>query len=77
MKRGWVKAKLADFKNKLSPDKKVVKGLQTTTKERYLDFDPTFLKEKLFKNYNIKVSRETLRKWFMAENIWIAKGRRK
>lgn len=44
------------------------------TKERYLDFGPTFLKEKLFENHNINVSRETLRKWLMAENIWLAKN---
>ncbi len=47
------------------------------TRERYFDFGPTFLKEKLFENHNIDVSRETLRKWLIGENIWLAKSNRK
>lgn len=52
----------------------IKQNILTITKERYFDFGPTFLKEKLFENHNINVSRETLRKWLMAENIWIAKN---
>jgi len=47
------------------------------TKEKYSDFGPTFLGEKLLENHNISVSKETLRKWLIAENIWIAKRRKK
>jgi transposase len=52
----------------------IKQNILTITKERYLDFGPTFLKEKLFETHNINVSRETLRKWLMAENIWLAKN---
>jgi len=44
---------------------------------KYTDFGPTFLSEKLSENHNIKVSRETLSKCLMAENIWSAKCRSK
>jgi transposase len=47
------------------------------TKEKYVDFGPTFLREKLLENHNINVSRETLRKWLIAENIRSAKCRPK
>jgi transposase len=47
------------------------------TRERYFDFGSTFLKEKLFENHDIEVSRETLRKWLIAENIWLAKSKGK
>ena len=45
-------------------------------KEKYIDFGPTFLREKLIENHNITVSRETLRKWMTAENIWKTKRRK-
>lgn len=47
------------------------------TKEKYIDFGPTFLKEKLFENHNIDISKETLRKWLIAENILSVKHRNK
>jgi len=47
------------------------------TKEKYIDFGPTFLREKLLENHNISVSKETLRKWLISEDIWTAKGRKK
>lgn len=52
----------------------IKQNILAITRERYLDFGPTFLKEKLIENHNINVSRETLRKWLVAENIWIAKN---
>lgn len=56
---------------------KIKQNVISITKEKYIDFGPTFLKEKLLENHNISVSKETLRKWLIAENIWIAKGRKK
>lgn len=41
-------------------------------RERYHDFGPTFAAEKLFAD-GLKVSKETLRKWMIAEGLW--KGR--
>jgi transposase len=52
----------------------IKQNILAITRERYFDFGPTFLKEKLFENHNIDVSRETLRKWLIAENIWLAKS---
>ncbi len=52
----------------------IKQNILAITKERYFDFGPTFLKEKLFENHNVEVSRETLRKWLIAENIWLAKS---
>ncbi len=55
----------------------VKQNILTITKEKYIDFGPTFLREKLFENHNIDVSKETLRKWLIAENIWTSKRRSK
>lgn len=38
-------------------------------RRRYLGFNPTFASEKLFENDRIKISRETLRQWFITESI--------
>ena len=35
----------------------------------YAGFNPTFASEKLFERNKIKIGRETLRQWFIAENI--------
>lgn len=58
--------------NKICKEKK--QNILAITKEKYVDFGPTFLKEKLLENHNINVSKETLRKWLIAEDIWIAKN---
>lgn len=42
-------------------------------RERYYDFGPTFAAEKLGAVEGLKISKETLRQWMMAEGIW--KGR--
>ncbi len=47
------------------------------TRDKYSDFGPTFLREKLLENHNILVSRETLRKWLIVEDIWKAKNCKK
>ncbi len=36
-------------------------------RERYRDFSPTFASEKLEELEGVRVSRETLRKWFIEE----------
>ena len=55
----------------------IKQNILSITKEKYIDFGPTFLREKLLENHNISISKETLRKWLIAENIWVAKGRKK
>lgn len=44
----------------------------TVVRERYHDFGPTFAAEKLLLD-GLKVSKETLRKWMIADGLW--KGR--
>jgi transposase len=40
------------------------------------DFKPTFAAEQLAKRHDIRVSKETLRQWMMAEGIWQSQGRK-
>lgn len=44
---------------------------------KYYDFGPTFAAEKLKENHDLQISKETLRQWMMAENIWEGKRRKK
>lgn len=46
-------------------------------KEKYMDFGPTFLGEKLSEEHNIAISKETLRQLMISENIWKTKRRKK
>ena len=45
-------------------------------KERYADFGPTLACEKLAQLHDCRVSRETLRKWMIAEGLWLDRRRR-
>lgn len=42
----------------------------TLVRENYADFGPTLAAEKLAERHGLKVSRETLRKWMIAEGLW-------
>ena len=46
-------------------------------KERYADFGPTLAAEMLLEHHDLKVSRETLRKWMQADGIWLSRKQRK
>lgn len=46
-------------------------------KERYADFGPTFAAEKLAEDHDLKVSRETLRKWMQDAGIWLSRTQRR
>jgi len=45
-------------------------------KRYYSDFRPTFAAEKLLENHGIFVSRETLRKWMIAADLWVPRDKR-
>ncbi len=45
-------------------------------RERYADFGPTFAAEKLMDCEELKVSKETLRQWMMAEGLWKGRARK-
>jgi len=49
---------------------KVKENILIIIKEKYPDFGPTFLGEKLLENHDIKISKETLRQLMISENIW-------
>src|SRR5262249_33371259 len=52
------------------------KAMQILSREDYLGFGPTLASEELERRDQIVVSRETLRKWMIAEKLWRA-GKRK
>ena len=46
-------------------------------RNKYPDFGPTLISEKLEENHGVKISRETLRTWMQEASIWITKDRKK
>ena len=42
----------------------------------YSDFGPTLAQEQLQQRHGIEVSRDSLRKWMIAENVWVARAQR-
>lgn len=46
-------------------------------REKYEDFGPTLVSEKLNESHGIKVSKETLRQWMMVGHLWMGKIQRK
>lgn len=49
----------------------------TLVKESYPDFGPTLAAEMLSDQHGFKVSRETLRKWMIADGIWLPRKERR
>lgn len=49
----------------------------TLVKERYADFGPTFAAEKLAEDHDLKISRETLRKWMQDAGLWLSRKQRR
>ena len=49
----------------------------TLVKESYPDFGPTLAAEMLADQHGFKVSRETLRKWMIADGIWLPRKERR
>lgn len=46
-------------------------------REHYLDFGPTLATEMLVEHHGLVVSRETLRKWMIADGIWLSRKQRR
>jgi len=46
-------------------------------KENYADFGPSLAAEMLEQNHGFKLSRETLRKWMVADGIWLSRKQRR
>lgn len=49
----------------------------TLVKENYVDFGPTLAAEMLLEHHELKVSRETLRKWMQGAGIWLSRKQRR
>jgi transposase len=62
-------------------NRKLKEGLKlkivNTVKEHYTDFGPTLAAEKLLKNHQLQISRETLRLLMKNEGLWKGKKRKK
>ena len=58
-----------------------LEGLRDLTlsivRERYADFGPTLVAEKLAERDGVKVSRETLRKWMVEDGLWLSRSQRR
>jgi hypothetical protein len=46
-------------------------------REKYGDFEPAFAAEKLAEAERISISEDTLRRWLIAEGLWLGRRRRK
>jgi transposase len=46
-------------------------------KTRYADFGPTLATEVLLEKHELRVGRETLRRWMMAEGLWLSRTQRR
>jgi hypothetical protein len=56
-------------------------GLREYTVElvrtKYANFGPTLAAEVLFEKHFVKVGRETLRKWMVADGLWLSRKQRR
>lgn len=88
----WVRALLAEMKEKGDAvvvhglrgrpsnrrvDEKIRgRAMEIVKSADWQDFKPTFASEQLAKRHQIRVSKETVRQWMIAEGIWQSKGRK-
>ena len=49
----------------------------TLIRESYADFGPTLATEKLAERHDLVVSRETVRKWMIADGLWLSRAQRR
>ena len=60
--------------NKITESRK--EKILSLIKEQYSDFGPTLATEKLDERHDIRISKETVRRWMISEDIWKAKSRK-
>jgi hypothetical protein len=46
-------------------------------RSKYADFGPTLATEMLLEKHSIKVGRETLRRWMVADGLWLSRKQRR
>ena len=72
---GLISKKRGRPSNRLTAET-VRNGALAIVRERYADFGPTLAAEKLAQLHAIQVSHETLRKWMIADGLWLDRKRR-
>ncbi len=72
---GLISRKRGRPSNRKSPDS-LRRSALAIVRERYADFGPTFAAEKLAALHEIEISHETLRKWMIADGLWLDRQRR-
>jgi hypothetical protein len=76
VKKGGAKALIHGNKGRESNrriSKELITKAMSLIREKYLDFKPTFAKEKLEENHDIKLSIETIRIHMIKEKLWTSK----
>src|SRR5205807_1823883 len=53
------------------------KDVLNLIRQKYEDFGPTLISEKLLENHQIKLSDETIRQWMIESTLWTNKQRKK
>ena len=61
--------------HRLSPDLRA--HALELIRSRYADFGPTLATEVLLDKHELRVGRETLRRWMMAEGLWLSRTQRR
>jgi transposase len=63
------------------PNNRIFEGIQeyalALIHERYADFGPTLAAEMLAEHHQLRVSRETLRRWMVEAGIWLSRSQRR
>ena len=72
---GLISRKRGRPSNRKAPDS-LRRSALAIVRERYADFGPTFAAEKLAALHEIEISHETLRKWMIADGLWLDRQRR-
>jgi len=72
---GLISKKRGRPSNRKTPEE-LRSATMTIIKDRYADFGPTFAAEKLREAHGVDISRETLRKWMIADGLWLDRKRR-
>lgn len=71
---------LASGKRGMASNRRLPEELRTRAmaivRERYHDFGPTLAQEKLLELHKVQVSKETVRKWMVADGIWVTRAAR-
>jgi transposase len=73
---GIISKKRGRMRNRVFPAA-IKQAVLKLVQEHYSDFSPTFACEKLEEYHDIRISKETLRKWMIEIHLWIPKLKRR